>query len=154
MWVMEPDVAPLRPRFLDAMYLQAIEPSAFMIKGTMHRGLPGFEYVGASVGAEPASMLEDHGWALRSQEWLQHMNGVALYGLTDPVLTEAARAAKVLQLSNPLMPYDVLLFLALGDASGKCRRCGRPRLGRPSHCFSTSRRGCSTQTLCGMLAVR
>ena len=118
LWLMETDIEPIRPLFLDALYHEAIEPMTFMIKGTMHRGFPGFERVGAEKGSEPSSMLEDLGWALRSQEWLSHMNGAALYGLGDPVLDEIARAAKVLQISNVGVPFDVLLFLVLADALG------------------------------------
>lgn len=118
-WLMEPDIFPLRPYWLDALYVEAREPAAFMVKGTLHRGLPGFEKSGADIGAEPTSMLEDVSWALRAQEWLLHMNGAAFYSLGDPVLDEALRAAKALQLVNTGTPFDVLLYLVFADAAGQ-----------------------------------
>ena len=135
LWVMEQDVTSLRPRWLDALYSEALTPSAFWIKGSMHRGMPAFE---DSLNAS-LSMLNNLFWFEKNKDWLPHINGAALYRLNDPLFQRfihasealvrstsglstdapsAATASAALGTLGGSCPWDICLSLALNDAMG------------------------------------
>jgi hypothetical protein len=114
LWLMEQDIHPLRPTFLDALYREALLPTFFWLKGTLNQGRPPYEK------SPTESLLSNPSWVQLNKGWLYHINGAALYGLNFPLFDEVLRAARLLSTLNPHFPWDVTLELVLKDVRNDC----------------------------------
>ncbi|KAI9018421.1 hypothetical protein DFJ74DRAFT_677279 [Hyaloraphidium curvatum] len=103
----EPDVRPIRPFWADSLYIEATLPSAhslespdYWMKGSMYRGR----------GLD-RDVIRPRNW-----NWVDHLNGNAIYRLNDPEFEDFLRITKEHEPpSDYWKPFDISISRALNS---------------------------------------